>query len=233
MYSYHTSNAKTEEVKIPGKALAQWVTTGPANTMIIATETQLYSYDLNTRSFTEFALHFSSPDSLPFLITKIKMLRGDTLLLGTKYHGALAYDIPTATSKQLLENKEPLFVRDFALRNDELWIATESGIYIYNIQNQHTQHLQKNYNDRFSLSDNAIYALVEDNENAVWVGSYFGGINYYAESQTPFKKYLPKLGENSISGNAVREIHKDTLGQIWVGTEDAGLNVLNKDTGSL
>jgi len=231
LYSYHTSNAKTEEVKIPGKALAQWVTTGPANTMIIATETQLYSYDLNTRSFTEFALHFSSPDSLPFLITKIKMLRGDTLLLGTKYHGALAYDIPTATSKQLLENKEPLFVRDFALRNDELWIATESGIYIYNIQNQHTQHLQKNYNDRFSLSDNAIYALVVDNENAVWVGSYFGGINYYAESQTPFKKYLPKLGENSISGNAVREIHKDTLGQIWVGTEDAGLNVLNKDTG--
>src|SRR5690606_5500402 len=60
---------------------------------------------------------------------------------------------------------------------------------------------------------------------------YFGGINYRPREFSPFKKYFPKKGENSISGNAIREIHQDKNGILWIGTEDAGINKLDLSTG--
>ncbi|MFK5974435.1 MAG: two-component regulator propeller domain-containing protein [Flavobacteriaceae bacterium] len=81
------------------------------------------------------------------------------------------------------------------------------------------------------MSDNALYCLTIDNENGIWIGSYFGGINYYPKQHALFNKFFPKPGENSISGNAVREIQKDQYGNLWIGTEDAGLNKLNTKTG--
>ena len=32
--------------------------------------------------------------------------------------------------------------------------------------------------DPYALSDNAIYALYKDKEQTMWIGSYFGGVNY-------------------------------------------------------
>ena len=42
------------------------------------------------------------------------------------------------------------------------------------------------------LSDNAIYSLCKDREGGIWIGSYFGGVNYYPRFYTYFEKYYPK-----------------------------------------
>jgi ligand-binding sensor domain-containing protein len=132
----------------------------------------------------------------------------------------------------LAGGRTDLFVRNFLqTAPDEFWIGTESGIYIYNSTSGKAINLQKKYNDPYSLSDNAVYTFCRDREGGVWSGTYFGGINYYSRELTPFKKYLPKIGENSLSGNVVREIAKDATGNLWVGTEDAGLNKLEAGTG--
>ena len=110
------------------------------------------------------------------------------------------------------------------------WIATESGIFIYNLKTGHSTNLQKQYNDPHSISDNAVYCFVKDKEGIIWAGTYFGGINYYPKQNTSFKKFFPMPGENSLSGNVVREIHQDQQGNIWVGTEDAGLNKFDTAT---
>ncbi len=67
-------------------------------------------------------------------------------------------------------------------------------------------------------------------EGNIWAGTYFGGVNFYSGQNTHFKKYFPKIGENSLSGNVIREIHQDEHGNLWIGTEDAGLNKF--DTGT-
>ena len=53
-----------------------------------------------------------------------------------------------------------------------------------------------------------------------WIGSYFGGVNYYPRSYTHFEKYYPQGEENSLHGKRVREFCRDNYGVLWIGTED-------------
>ena len=85
-------------------------------------------------------------------------------------------------------------------------------------------NLHKDYNNPYSISDNAVYTFCKDKEGGIWAGTYFGGINYYPKHSLTFQKYFPEKGANSLSGNVVREIHEDMYGNLWIGTEDAGIN---------
>ena len=46
-----------------------------------------------------------------------------------------------------------------------------------------------NGNDSYALADNAIYSICRDNEGGMWIGSYFGGVNYYPRQWTYFEKF--------------------------------------------
>ena len=203
------------------------------NEIWVASTNHLFKYESETESFNEYELNIIEDIKFPFRINKLFSLATNTILLGTQNHGVIAFDIIEKKRRKFLpEISEPLYVRGFALKNDdELWIASESGIHIYNIKTEKYTNLKKNYNNPYALTDNAVYSLVVDNENGVWAGTYFGGVNYFPKQYTPFTKFFPKPSENSISGNAVREIHSDNDGNIWIGTEDAGLNKYNPKTG--
>ncbi|WP_158828603.1 hybrid sensor histidine kinase/response regulator transcription factor [Mucilaginibacter lacusdianchii] len=156
------------------------------------------------------------------------------ILVGTTNQGAKEFNCVDGTYKDLLTYKEDhteIYVRNFLkVSNQKVWIATESGIYIYNTQTGSFTHLKKSYNDPYSLSDNAIYALYKDKEGGVWAGTYFGGLNYYSQQYSIFNKFYPGSDdENSLKGNVVREICKDSHGNMWLGTEDHGLNKLSAD----
>lgn len=156
-----------------------------------------------------------------------------SILIGTSKQGAKLFDIVSETYKDLpLHNSDSteIYVRDFMCYSDEeYWIGTESGLFIYNIKKNKAVHLQKNHYNPYSISDNAIYTLFKDIEGGVWIGTYFGGINYSPNSHLTFDKYFPANDPSSISGNIVREICRDKNGNLWIGTEDAGLNKFNPD----
>lgn len=157
------------------------------------------------------------------------------IMVGTARQGVKWFDTNTGTYKDILshtaDNPE-IFVRDFIRQSEtEYWIATESGIFIYNSRTGKSTQLRKNYDNPWSISDNAIYTFCRDKEGGIWAGTYFGGLNYYPRQYTSFQKYFPQSGSNSISGNAVREIVRDENGNLWIGTEDAGLNKLQVKTG--
>ncbi len=129
------------------------------------------------------------------------------------------------------ENGESVFCRELLVASDnELWIGAESGLYIYNLRLGKFVHLCSSINDPYSLSDNAIYSLCKDREGGIWIGSYFGGVNYYPRFYTNFEKYYPKGTENGLHGKRVREFCQDNQGILWIGTEDGGLNRFNPKT---
>lgn len=135
-------------------------------------------------------------------------------------------DLPLSQNKDL-----EIFVRDIKRgNNQEFWIATESGLYIYNLAKHTGINLRKKGGDPYSLSDNAVYTVCKDDKGGIWAGTFFGGINYYSKENARFKKYYPIPNTNSISGNAVREITADSEGNLWIGTEDAGINKFNPKT---
>ncbi len=174
-------------------------------------------------------------------IETITATAGDQLLIGSSKAGLL---IANTRSKSItgnfLRNQQKgseIFVRNILhYQANEYWVATEEGLYTVILEDSLGQqvkiiaHLQKNYSDPFSLSDNALYTLCKDREGGVWIGSYFGGLNYLPRQPFKFEKIFPQSRHIAFTGNVVREIVRDTTGDFWIGTEDAGINKINFQT---
>lgn len=115
----------------------------------------------------------------------------------------------------------------------QLWVGTENGLFIMNPITLSVRHLLATYiHDDYSLSDNAIYCIYRDHEDGMWIGSYFGGINYYNVQNSVFRKVYPNE-YTPLVGKRVREICQGLPGQLWVGTEDRGLFVYDTTTGDI
>jgi ligand-binding sensor domain-containing protein len=186
-------------------------------------------------SFAAYNVFAHSNRTNSFWIENIYATNQGYILVGTGTHGAKIFNTYTSDYEDIITynpEKMGLFVRNFLQASEnEIWIATESGIFIYNLSSREITNLQKKYNDPYSISDNAVYSFCKDKEGGIWASTYFGGMNYYPKPYTPFKKYFPVTNENSLSGNVIREIHQDKYGKIWIGTEDAGLNKFDTATG--
>ncbi|RFS26676.1 histidine kinase [Chitinophaga silvatica] len=155
----------------------------------------------------------------------------ECLLIGTSQTGLLQFDL---LEKQWMTINLPaarhqqIFVRSLLkVNNSEFWIGTESGLYILNTQTKNIQHIYKINHDQYSLTDNAIYSICKDREGGIWLGTFFGGINYYANHPIYFEKFFPTSSNLSLEGNVVREIVQDKYGKLWIGSEDKGIAVFD------
>jgi len=202
---------------------------------ISASSGLLKKYDPVSNRFASFDIFSHSPGSVSNWIENLYATSDGNILAGTSNQGVKLFNIRASDYKDILTyntDKTEIFARDFLQTTDkECWIATESGIYIYNLQTGKSINLHKEYNNPYSISDNAVYTFCKDKEGGIWAGTYFGGVNYYPRQPVTFHKYFPEKGKNSVSGNVVREIIEDKNGSLWIGTEDAGLNKLDTASG--
>lgn len=156
------------------------------------------------------------------------------LLVATSQKGVISINTINRTHRILLSedaNGEPVFVR-YIERVDPntLWIGTESGIYIYDTETGDVTNLRHNSSIPYSLSDNAIYSIYKDRDGGIWVGSYFGGVDYYPNRHNNFDLFYPIADKNNMKGRRVREFCSAPDGKIWIGTEDGGLNLFDPVT---
>lgn len=144
--------------------------------------------------------------------------------------GLFEVNMTTSVVKKLSD----VYVRSLCFSSEnELWAGTEQGIYIYDLKEQSFDFIDaSDVDDKYALSDNAIYSIFKDNEDGIWVGSYFGGVNYYNKKFSYFKKYYPRDNLKYL-GKRVREFCPSNDGTVWIGTEDKGLFNFNPHNGLL
>lgn len=197
----------------------------------------LMHYQTKSDDFKYYSVITPSNDPSQSWIEKIYLTKNNNILIGTANHGAFMFNTNNHNLRPLSEKSHPaagVYVRDFAEPNDSTyWVATEAGIFIYNHQSNKLQQIQKDFQNPFTISDNAVYSLCMDKESGVWVGTYFGGLNYYPKPKATFQKWLPGEGSTRLSGQVVREICMDGDKNLWVGTEDGGLNKINATSGKI
>jgi signal transduction histidine kinase/ligand-binding sensor domain-containing protein len=206
-------------------------TSADGSLWVASSDGQVKKYHPSTDSFTGYRV-LSKKSATTCWIEKLYIAGNNQLLIGTSAEGLYSLHVSDdGQVKNIIgcnEDETGIYVRDILQATPtEYWLATESGIFIYDTKTGGISNLKKNYHNPYSLSDNAVYTLCKDREGGVWAGTYFGGINYYAKNQLQFQKYFPDYSKTSISGNAVREIVKDKYGNLWIGTEDAGLNKID------
>lgn len=196
----------------------------------------LQRLDTTTGAFTPFPV-FDRSLPMPSCYIHRIMAAGNRIMVCTSCQGLKEFDTQTKICRGILTynaDHTNVYVHDILQDSEnEFWVASESGIYLVNTATGKTVNMKKKSLDPYSLNDNAIYALCKDREGGLWVGTYFGGVNYRPREYSPIRKYYPDYSPNSLSGSAVREIHEDKDGQLWIGTEDAGLNRLNPQTGAI
>ena len=199
------------------------------------TDGHIQKFDTVLQTFTSYDIFSHSPAASSHWVERIRYAGNHQFLIGTSNQGLKSFDETTGQYKDILiynPDKTTIYVRDILQYGpEEFWLGTESGIFIYNTRHQTFTNLRKNFQDPYSINDNAIYTLCKDSEGGVWVGTFFGGLNYYSRQYSSFQKYFPDNSSSSISGSAVREICQDKNHNVWIGTEDAGLNKLDPRTG--
>lgn len=153
----------------------------------------------------------------------------DYLLVGIHEEKLLKLDKRRNILKDMntpqIENK---IIRHITKLNDsEVWVATQSGLYIINEELQTIDHVKEDPLNTHSLSDNFIEKIYQDKEGGIWIGTNFSGVNYLPNRNNKFEKYFPVSEKGSINSKRIREMKEDKNGNIWIGTEDAGISVYN------
>ncbi|WP_165022897.1 hybrid sensor histidine kinase/response regulator transcription factor [Dysgonomonas sp. ZJ279] len=119
-------------------------------------------------------------------------------------------------------------IRHIAIFNDdEIWVGTQSGLYIVNEKLQRVDHIMEDPLNSHSLSDNFVEKIYKDREGGIWLGTNFAGVNYLPNRNNKFEKYFPVSEKGSINSKRIREMKEDKDGNIWIGTEDAGLSIFD------
>lgn len=129
------------------------------------------------------------------------------------------------------ENQEANTVRAITANpNGLLYIGTEDGLYIYNRLTGEAKNYKQSFeNDPEKLNDNAIYSIYLAGDSSIWLGTYFGGVNYIPSNTYGFQSFIAKNGNQGLSGKAVSQMMEDSLKNIWIGTEDGGITIYHPD----
>jgi signal transduction histidine kinase/ligand-binding sensor domain-containing protein len=225
LYKYDQTADRLEDLKIKATCIAiddsMHLWTGNDDGVI-------RTYTLQKKRLNSVCIFDQSLPQNSRSISKICPINGNEVLVGGFQQGLKVYNAGKGTIRSLpLGSNEhtAIYVRDIIAASDrKYWIATESGIYIYDLTSNTTINLKKRTGDPYAITDNAVYVLCNDNHGGIWAGTFFGGVNYYSKQNARFEKYYPQQGTNAISGNAVSRILSDKQGNLWIGTEDAGID---------
>ncbi|TQV89337.1 two-component regulator propeller domain-containing protein [Aliikangiella coralliicola] len=117
----------------------------------------------------------------------------------------------------------------YAVRQDKennLWIASESGLVYYNRRNGECKVYQHNKTNHQSLADNIVLSLHFDNDEVLWVGSRTAYHRFNRQAET-FERF--KIKNNNEPTYSITE---DADGKLWLAGE-SGLFIRDKKSGEL
>lgn len=204
------------------------------NVWVATTTGLIKKYNAVSDSFSDFNIDKLYKKNNQVFIQTIYPVT-DTTLIVASLQQALLFNTKTFSFLNIFNGtawENNIQVHKIIKQNaNTFWFGTESGLLIVDFSNNHIQQIQKQFANPYAIDDNVITDFCKDKEGNTWVGSFFGGVNYYSRQLNQFQKYFPLPGTNSISGNLVHEICADKNNNLWIGTEDAGLNKLNLSTG--
>ncbi len=200
-------------------------------------ENGLYLYDLRTKKIQ----HFQLPDN-PRLVRDIFQDKYRRVWIGTSkgcyiYNETTNFPEPLRYPEELMSNSIGSIIED---NNGTIWIGSE--IFLMNFFSRSFSLTEKfNYqiinHGEFSIGLDcpSVNTLFADNENNIWIGTAWGGINMLKGKTAKFLlfKHNP-YQKNSLPNSPVTAIYNDqghTLYIATMGTDKVGLCTMDINTG--
>ena len=194
---------------------------------------KLSSLDSNFCVHNQIPVDDTSEGSAKSRVLDIYVDKDNNIWAGTNGGGIICFNQSTMTvsrynnSDGLVNNVVRAVSQDARGR---IWCGTERGISIMQPDGRFDT-IRQDLSNRFALNDNAIYDIIPDAYDNMWVGTYFGGVNIFLKDYEALQYYPPGIHPRQLKGKAVRQMAQQNDSILWIATEDGGLNRLNRNTG--
>ena len=143
----------------------------------------------------------------------------------------ITYWVNTGNSN--ITNDDLSFIK--ADTENNVWVGTNIGVNVlpawkvvahdYSFIN-----LTHQYYDKQSILSDIITTFYEDREGRIWIGSRFGGVDYYDKQIKRFNHLFLQPGSSkSLSHDNSTGIIENEKGEIFIGTDGGGIDVFSKD----
>lgn len=207
--------------ELPAQSLATWrdiVFIGTSGAGVIR-------YDKSTEEFSKLA---GSPEKV---IIQAMLVKDSTLWMATEGNGLYSYALESGRINHFTSKSDngPLCsdrIRTIAYADGDLWIGTVNGLDIMK-EDGAVQHLESDPFVPEALSHNSIRSIYHDNQGGLWLGTWFGGVNYWHPLFGRFRAIVRTPGSNSLVDNIINCLSEDPDGLVWIGTNGGGLNCYN------
>jgi len=117
--------------------------------------------------------------------------------------------------KTYANNQTALSINQILINNDELFLATQDGLFIINLVNNDV----KKYQIKDGLSHNNINFVFVDSKNNVWVGPKDGGLCKINASLNRIERH-PIMDNVAVDVTGMTE---DNTGRLWICTKGEGV----------
>lgn len=160
--------------------------------------------------------------------------RGGNLWALVKDKGIYCFDIKSKKLKQIIDPykyapefksyEKCLYVDKY----NKIWLGTQQGLLIIDPSLEVGTKFYHSDSNPFSLPNNSIWTIIEDQQQNVWLGTFLGGLCYVnIDEKEWFKTY--NTNNSALTSNMISCFAEDQ-NSFWIGTEGAGLNQLDKKT---
>lgn len=200
------------------------------------TEHQIYKFDDKTNEFIPAFPYMNINEQKELRSYSILEDSYGTLWFGTWTNGLIAVNKKEGIIKGRYLNR-PGIDRILQIHkiteydSKTLLIGSNDGLTSFKISPTEGNKLDQHFKEP-KLSNRFVYPVYKDVEGGLWIGTYYGGINYASPNRNYFTEYSHIKYENSVTGNVVSCFCEDEKGSLWIGTEDGGLNELDLKTGN-
>ncbi len=208
----------------------------------------LISYDFDKKIYTHWTVSVKqNKTDISFQTSAIFEDKDGNLWIGDWEKGLMIFN----RKKKQFEPKystqsKPLALSDNRIqvimqdKSGRYWIGTETGINILDITKKTIHYIKNNPNNENSLSGNAVQssAMIFDQNENLWVGTWSKGLNYIEFKDKSTQNYTVKRyrfdAQNSqnISSDNIISLHLQNDSILWIGTFGSGFSKMNFRTQS-
>ncbi len=130
-------------------------------------------------------------------------------------------DSPTGISSYQIRE----FVED---HQHNIWFGTFDGLHKYDSQTGKYSNLRLG-KERGGLEHSSIFSLYKDRQGTIWIGSYFGGVNYFNPEHDIFSRYDYELSTHThLYFSYISSMVEDKDHNLWIGTDGGGLSCMKR-----
>jgi len=190
------------------------------------TGTGILNYDIASKKFTQYLVH--PENSIKFgnqeIVNKLLPLNDSKLLVSTD-KGIQYFDIQNHTFTKIFNNNDSMFVtqpNDIKRNGDNIYVATNYGVYIYNISTKQITTFKNVQNNSNTIASNLIKDIhFSKSSNYLWLNVINKGIDIINLSTNKIIHLNNKNAkEYGIENENYNEIIEDNENNIWLGGID-------------